>query len=170
MATARTWDTITSIERAFFLSSVEMDILPGVFGDLTPAEHELPLAELAEILMPLVADGLIELRRYERWISPNGQDGLTPGEAVPAEELAALLADPSTWEYPDDPSWVGALTLTVTQAGKTSHTPPDQRERACARPGGGVPVSHTYRGARGADGVAGSEAPTGTAVSGAAGW
>lgn len=119
MATARSWDTITSIERAFFINSVEMDILPGVFGDLTPAEQELPLAELAEILMSLVSEGFVELRRYERWISPNGEDGLTPGEPVPAEELPALLADPSTWEYPDDPSWLGAPTLTVTKAGRS---------------------------------------------------
>ena len=30
-----------------------------------------------------------------------------------------LLADPATWEYLDDPSWIGALTLVETEAGRT---------------------------------------------------
>ncbi|MFI7517783.1 hypothetical protein ACIBVK_30265 [Micromonospora echinofusca] len=30
-----------------------------------------------------------------------------------------LLADPASWEYLGDSSWIGALTLVETEAGRT---------------------------------------------------
>ncbi|WP_432830337.1 hypothetical protein [Dactylosporangium sp. CA-092794] len=39
-------------------------------------------------------------------------------EASPRRDLPGLLADPATWEYPDDVTWIGAVTLVETEAGK----------------------------------------------------
>jgi hypothetical protein len=97
---------------------MEMDILPGVRSDLDGAERQLPFDELARVLLSLVDRGWIEVRRYKRWISNEGLEGLTPGDVVPREALPQILADPSSWEYPEDPSWIGALTLVRTEAGR----------------------------------------------------
>ncbi|GAA2357663.1 hypothetical protein Cme02nite_51480 [Catellatospora methionotrophica] len=51
--TEREWDTLTAIERAFLVNAMEMDILPGVFGDLTEAEQTLPLHDLADVLLSI---------------------------------------------------------------------------------------------------------------------
>ncbi|MGR6318770.1 hypothetical protein Q2K19_32165 [Micromonospora soli] len=111
------WDNLSHVEQCFFINAMEMDILPGVHGDLDEAAQRLPLDELARILLSLVDRGWIEVRRYERWISDEGLAGLTPGEVVPRPELPHVLADPANWEYPDDTSWIGALTLVRTDAG-----------------------------------------------------
>ncbi|MEV0455790.1 hypothetical protein [Catellatospora methionotrophica] len=113
----REWDTLTAIERAFFVNAMEMDILQGVFGDLTEAEQTLPLHELADVLLSLVDQGLIEVRRYASWVTDDGREGLTPGDVVPLAELIHVLANPTSWEYPEDSTWVGALTLVRTDAG-----------------------------------------------------
>jgi hypothetical protein len=113
----RDWDNLTHIEQCFFINAMEMDILPGVFGDLTEAERRFPLDELARILLSLVDRGWIEVRRYARWISEEGLEGLTPGDVVPRSELPLVLEDPASWEYPDDTSWIGAPTLVRTEAG-----------------------------------------------------
>jgi hypothetical protein len=96
---------------------MEIDILPGVRGDLDEAERQLPFDELARILLSLVDRGWIEVRRYKRWISEEGLAGLEPGDVVPRPELPQILADPTSWEYPDDTGWIGALTLVRTEAG-----------------------------------------------------
>jgi hypothetical protein len=111
------WDVLSHVEHCSFINAMEMDILPGVLGDLEPAEQELPFGELAIILLSLIDRGWIEVRRYVRWISPDGLEGLAPGDVVPRSELPEVLADPASWEYPDDPSWLGALTLVRTEAG-----------------------------------------------------
>jgi hypothetical protein len=108
---------LNHVEQCFFINAMEMDILPGVLGDLEPTEQELPFGELATILLSLVDRGWIEVRRYARWISPDGLEGLEPGDVVQCTELPGVLADPASWEYPDDPSWLGALTLVRTEAG-----------------------------------------------------
>lgn len=111
------WDNLSYVEQCFFINAMEMDILPGVRGDLDEAERPLPFDELAGILLSLVDRGWIEVRRYERWISDEGLEGLTPGEVVPRPDLPHVLADPVNWEYSDDASWIGALTLVRTDAG-----------------------------------------------------
>jgi hypothetical protein len=111
------WDALSHVEQCFFINATEMDILPGVLGDLEAAERQLPFEELATILLSLIDRGWIEARRYARWIAPDGLEGLAPGDVVPRSELPEVLADPASWEYPDNPSWLGALTLVRTEAG-----------------------------------------------------
>jgi hypothetical protein len=98
------WDRLSHVEERFFINAMEMDILPGVRSDLDGAERQLPFDELARVLLSLVDRGWIEVRRYKRWISNEGLEGLTPGDVVPREALPQILSDPSSWEYPEDPS------------------------------------------------------------------
>ncbi|MGC1209983.1 MAG: hypothetical protein WA890_01785 [Micromonospora sp.] len=125
------WDNLSHVEQCFFISATEMDILPDVRADLDDDERRLPLDELARTLLSLVDRGWIEVRRYERWISENGSKGLTPGDVVPRDELAQVLAEPTNWEYPDDTSWIGALTLVRTETGLVISrlSPEDMAER-----------------------------------------
>ncbi|GAA5181217.1 hypothetical protein GCM10023322_15320 [Rugosimonospora acidiphila] len=124
----RDWENLTHIERCFFINAIEHDILPGVFGDLEEFERRLPLDDLAGILLPLIDRGWIEARRYARWITEDGLEGLIPGDVVPRAELPQVLADPANWEYPDDQSWIGTLTLVCTEAGLAiSRRSPEQR-------------------------------------------
>ncbi|WP_326560088.1 hypothetical protein [Micromonospora sp. NBC_01796] len=112
------WQRLSHVERAFLINSFEMDLLPGVFGDLDPAQPEPSLSELASVLLRLVDSGWMELRRYVSVVN-EGREGLAYGEPVSRDHLPAVLADPASWEYPDGPSWVGALTLVETEAGRT---------------------------------------------------
>ncbi|MFJ2095480.1 hypothetical protein ACIOEW_40675 [Streptomyces sp. NPDC087901] len=66
------WDTLTKSEEAFVVNSYEIDILPGVWGDLDEAR---PVNELAGTLPALIDRGWIEVRRFVPWISPSGQNG-----------------------------------------------------------------------------------------------
>src|SRR5262249_23272535 len=111
------WDALGRVEQCFFINAMEIDILPGVCGDLNEAERQLPFEELARILLSLVDRGWLEVRRYKRGISGEGLDGLDPGDVVPRPELPQTRADPASWEYPDDTSWIGAVTLVRTEAG-----------------------------------------------------
>lgn len=128
------WNALSHVEQSFFINAMEMDLLPGVLGDLDGAERETPFEQLATILLALIDRGWIEVRRYRRWISPEGLDGLTPGDVVPRPELPGVLADPASWEYPDDPRWLGALTLVLTEAGlvisRLSSAEVEARDRA----------------------------------------
>ncbi|MER7333237.1 MULTISPECIES: hypothetical protein [unclassified Micromonospora] len=122
----RDWERLTNVERAFLINAFEMDLLAGVFGDLVANEQEMPLHELAQVLLSLIDRGWIEARRYDRWIAEDGREGLMPGEVVARQHLPRLLADPATWEYPEDATWVGAITLVETEAGKkASRMPPE---------------------------------------------
>ncbi|MFI6762045.1 hypothetical protein ACIBF5_23190 [Micromonospora sp. NPDC050417] len=112
------WQGLTHVEQAFLINAFEMDLLPGVFGDLDRAQPEPSLSELASVLLRLVDNGWMEMRRYVRWIADDGREGLAHGDPVPRAELAVVLADPLSWEYPDDTSWVGALTLVETESGR----------------------------------------------------
>ncbi|MGC9669632.1 hypothetical protein ACNTMW_24165 [Planosporangium sp. 12N6] len=123
------WDNLNHVEQAFFINAMEIDILPGVRGDLDEAEQWLPFDELARILLSLVDRGWIEVRRYQPWISDEGLPGLEPGDVVPRSQLPHVLADPASWEYPDDSSWIGALTLVRTEAGlEVSRLSPEEIE------------------------------------------
>ncbi|MFD5141628.1 hypothetical protein ACFWMX_36320 [Streptomyces sp. NPDC058378] len=112
------WDTLTKSEEAFMVNSYEIDILPGVWGDLDEADQSRPVNELAGILLVLIDRGWIEVRRLAPWISPGGKNGFQPGELVPRDQLPAILEDAANWEYPDSGNWIGALTLVETEAGK----------------------------------------------------
>jgi hypothetical protein len=114
------WDALTNIERAFFINSYEIDILPGVFGDLSDAEKDLPLPELAAILMSLIGQGWIGMHRYIPWTAPDGREGTQPGDLITDDALSELLADPRSWDYATYPgTWVGAPTLVTTETGLT---------------------------------------------------
>ncbi|MFD4348353.1 hypothetical protein ACFWQ6_26380 [Streptomyces coelicoflavus] len=40
------------------------------------------------------------------------------GPPVPEQDLAAVLTDAEKWEYPRSGTWLGCLTLTLTEAGR----------------------------------------------------
>ncbi|MES9588441.1 hypothetical protein ABZ776_23935 [Streptomyces sp. NPDC007076] len=112
------WDTLIKSEEAFMVNSYEIDILPGVWGDLDEADQSRPVNELAGILLALIDRGWTEVRRLAPWTSPAGENGFQPGELVPRDRLPAILEDAANWEYPEDGNWIGALTLVETEAGK----------------------------------------------------
>ncbi|MFJ1716623.1 hypothetical protein [Streptomyces sp. NPDC088260] len=112
------WDTLTKSEEAFMVNSYEIDILPGVWGDLDEADQSRPVNKLAGILLALIDRGWTEVRRLAPWTSPAGENGFQPGELVPRDRLPAILEDAANWEYPEDGNWIGALTLVETEAGK----------------------------------------------------
>ncbi|WP_331725763.1 hypothetical protein OG264_38650 (plasmid) [Streptomyces xanthophaeus] len=112
------WEALTESERAFLINSYEIDILPGVWGDLEEADQSSPVSELAQVLLGLVDRGWIEVCRVAPWTSPAGQEGFQPGELVPRDQLQALLCDAANWEYPEDGNWTGALTLVETAEGQ----------------------------------------------------
>ncbi|MET9101547.1 hypothetical protein [Streptomyces antibioticus] len=112
------WDALTGAEEAFMVNAYEIDILPGVRGDLGEADRSRPLGELAEVLLTLVDRGWVEVRRVAPWTAPSGESGFQPGDPVARERLPAVLEDAAAWEYPDDGDWIGALTLVGTEAGR----------------------------------------------------
>ncbi|MDX2388508.1 MULTISPECIES: hypothetical protein [unclassified Streptomyces] len=112
------WEALTESERAFLINSYEIDILPGVRGDLEEADQSAPVGELAQILLGLVDRGWIEVCRVTPWTSPTGREGFRPGAPVPRDRLQALLRDAANWEYPEDGDWIGALTLVETAEGQ----------------------------------------------------
>jgi hypothetical protein len=112
------WGALSTVERAFLINGMEMDLLAGVFGDLDPDERELPLPELARILLTMVDRGWLGVHRYIDWTAPDGRLGNTPGDAITRTEVPAVLADPVSWAYPDGSRWTGAVTLVRTEAGR----------------------------------------------------
>lgn len=40
------------------------------------------------------------------------------GPPVPEQDLAAVLTNAEKWEYPRSGTWLGCLTLTLTEAGR----------------------------------------------------
>ncbi|MFE1853449.1 hypothetical protein ACFYYI_36230 [Streptomyces sp. NPDC002387] len=111
-------DELSSAERAFMINASEIDILPGVRGDLDESLVSGGPSGLTAILLPLVDKGLIEVCRLVPWTAPDGAQGLQPGPSVPRQELPALLTDAENWEYPGDGEWLGRLTLVLTESGR----------------------------------------------------
>ncbi|MFD6422668.1 hypothetical protein [Streptomyces sp. NPDC060198] len=110
---------LTKSEGAFMVNACEIDILAGVWGDLDDADRSRPVDELAGILLTLVDRGWIEVRRVAPWTPSSGEGkGSQPGELVPRDQLRTVLENAANWEYPDDFSWIGAVTLVETEAGK----------------------------------------------------
>ncbi|WP_037946547.1 hypothetical protein [Streptomyces thermolilacinus] len=111
-------EDMTSEERAFMINATEIDVLPGVRGDLPEPLASASGAELAAVLLPLVDKGWIEVCPVVPWTAPDGSEGYQPGPAFPREDLPALLADDGRWEYAEDRDFTGGLTLTLTEAGE----------------------------------------------------
>jgi hypothetical protein len=125
------WDALTNIERAFFVNAYEFDILPGVFGYLTEQEKDLPLPELAAVLMSLINEGWMGLHRYILWATPDGRLSNEIGDPITGDPLTDLLADPGSWDYRAHPgNWAGAPTLVTTAAGlKICRVSPEEPEK-----------------------------------------
>lgn len=100
------------------LNAFEIDILPGVRGDLEEPYEDAPGAELADVLLPLVDGRWIDVCRVTPWTAPDGSSGFQPGRPIARDELPALLADDDNWEYPDDGEWIGCRTLILTDKGR----------------------------------------------------
>ncbi|MFD8543200.1 hypothetical protein [Streptomyces sp. NPDC059649] len=109
---------LSSAERAFMINASEIDILPGVRGDLDEPLASRPAADLMPTLLTLVDKGWIEVSRLIPWTAPDGAAGFQPGPSLPEQELVALLSDTTNWEYPESGEWLGCLTLTLTEAGR----------------------------------------------------
>ncbi|WP_406100963.1 hypothetical protein OG698_01720 [Streptomyces sp. NBC_01003] len=107
---------LSDVEYAFVLDASEIDILPGVRGDLEEPLASAPAADLAPMLLALVDRGMVEVCRYIPWTTPDGATGYQPGPAIPREDLADVLAAAEEWDYPDDFEWLGRLTLTPTES------------------------------------------------------
>ncbi|WP_329187796.1 hypothetical protein [Actinacidiphila glaucinigra] len=60
-------DQLSSAERAFMIIATEIDILPGVWGDLDEPWVSVGPAELAAVLLPLIDRGWIEDSPHGRW-------------------------------------------------------------------------------------------------------
>lgn len=105
-------DELTENEYAFVLNASEIDILPGVWGDLVEEDKEKPVSFLVPILLRLVDQGWVRVHRVIPWTSPSGIPGYQPGPVVDRADLPAVLADPEEWEYPGEFDWIGKLTLT----------------------------------------------------------
>jgi hypothetical protein len=116
--TYRDWDTLSHIEQCFLVNAFEHDILAGALSDLDEDEYDLPRSELATVVLNLIDRGWVEARPYIPWTAPDGREGLTIGDLIPREEVAAILAAPETWDYGANVSWIGAVTLNLTDAGR----------------------------------------------------
>ncbi|MFC8956117.1 hypothetical protein ACFT8P_26330 [Streptomyces sp. NPDC057101] len=114
-------DQLSSAERAFMINATEIDILPGVWGDLDEPLVSGPPSALVPILLPLVDRGWIEVCRLVPWTAPDGTLGEQPGPPIPSQDLPAVLAEAENWEYPRSGTWLGCLTLTLTEAGQGIH-------------------------------------------------
>ncbi|MFH8681053.1 hypothetical protein [Streptomyces lydicus] len=111
-------DELSSAERAFMINSSEIDILPGVRGDLDEPLASGPASALIPILRTLIDKGWIQVSRVIPWTAPDGAAGFQPGPPLPQRDLAALLSEATNWEYPESGEWFGCLTLTLTEAGR----------------------------------------------------
>ncbi|MEF9886917.1 hypothetical protein [Streptomyces sp. P9-A4] len=111
-------DQLSSAERAFMINATEIDILPGVWGDLDEPLVSGPASALVPILLPLVDRGWIEVCRVVPWTAADGTLGAQPGSPIPKQDLPAVLADAENWEYPPSGTWLGRLTLNLTEAGQ----------------------------------------------------
>lgn len=114
-------DQLSSAERAFMINATEIDILPGVWGDLDEPLVSGPASALVPILLPLVDRGWIEVCRVVPWTAPDDTLGEQPGPPIPKQDLPAVLANAENWEYPRSGTWMGCLTLTLTEAGQRTH-------------------------------------------------
>ncbi|MEX2981187.1 hypothetical protein [Streptomyces sp. C36] len=113
-----TSEPLPAAESAFMLNAFEIDILPGVRGDLDEPLASAAPEELLRVLLPLVDRGWIEVCRVIPLAAPDGRRGIQAGAPLAREELPKVLADAANWEYPGGGDWIGCLTLTLTHQGR----------------------------------------------------
>ncbi|MET7891810.1 hypothetical protein [Streptomyces mirabilis] len=107
------WTALTRVEHDLMISATEAS---GILVYATNSKDEVGHAvDLPQIVLGLVDRGWVHIHRLERWTSPDGQAGATYGPPIPRAEIPAVLKDPAVWDDPDDPDWIGAVTLSVTE-------------------------------------------------------
>lgn len=80
-------DQLSSAERAFMINATEIDILPGVWGDLDEPLVSGSASALVPILLALVDRGWIEVCRVVPWTAPDGTPGEQPGLPIAKQDL-----------------------------------------------------------------------------------
>jgi hypothetical protein len=108
------WTTLTEVERDLMICAIE------AWGILAYATHDEdeggnPI-DVPGIVLSLVDRGWVQLHRIEPWTAPDGEAGATYGPPIPRAEIPAVLEDPATWDDPEDPRWIGVVTLSPTEA------------------------------------------------------
>lgn len=110
------WWTLTSLEQSILINAREFATLVGIFGDLDEEDAKVPLSALQQEVISFVDRGLVELRRYEPWIAPDGRVGEAPTGLLSLDEQRAELLNDDNWEVVGG-SYVGAVTLVETDLG-----------------------------------------------------
>jgi hypothetical protein len=119
------------------MNAREHDMLPGVMWDWrTDLDFDDLLArhsELADVLIRLVDQGLVEVRRL--WVDSDGNDQY---EVVARDALSATLAEPAVWAYTDHTRIHRdeGLAIVETSAGRrlSRHAPPGVPEPRRSNP------------------------------------
>ncbi|MBY8877257.1 hypothetical protein [Actinacidiphila acidipaludis] len=110
------WSNVTPIEHALMICAQEAwGILAYAEGDIEDGE-DYEQDDLIRGVLNLVDRGWVHVHRIEPWTAPDGHTGVDYGPPVPRPGIPSLLAEPATWDDPEDPSWVGAVTLSFTDA------------------------------------------------------
>ncbi|WP_377272103.1 hypothetical protein [Peterkaempfera sp. SMS 1(5)a] len=108
------WTTLSPVEHDLMICAIEAwGVLPYAAGD--EDEDGNPI-DLPGVVLSLVDRGWVQLHRLEAWTSPDGQEGATYGPPILRSEIPTILEDPATWDDPEDPGWIGAVTLSTTEA------------------------------------------------------
>jgi hypothetical protein len=115
----RTWNQLSHEEQCLMVNASEHDLLPSVLWDwrtdLDFADRFALLPQLADALVSLVNQGLVEVRRM--FVDTNGEESL---ETISRDHLPEVLADPAVWEYTDH-TWTyrdEGLVIVETTAGQ----------------------------------------------------
>ncbi|MFC5910351.1 hypothetical protein [Streptacidiphilus monticola] len=107
---------LSRIEHDLMICGIEAwGILAYATGD---RDEDGNPVDLPATVLSLVDRGWVTIHRIEPWTAPHGKKGATYSEPLPREEIPAVLADPATWDDPQDASWMGAITLSATEAGR----------------------------------------------------
>ncbi|WP_146067850.1 hypothetical protein [Streptomyces sp. Ru72] len=107
------WAALTSVERDLMVCASEAW---GILAYATNGKDEDGHAvDLPRIVLGLVDRGWVHVHRLEPWRAPDGQAGATYGPPIPRAEVPEVLKDPAVWDDPDDPDWIGAVTLSATE-------------------------------------------------------
>ncbi|WP_327148392.1 hypothetical protein [Nocardia sp. NBC_01329] len=116
-------DWLTDEEECVRINAREMSHLWSVLADWTESEDEeiwkqhVPV--FSEIIARWDAQGYVEVYSGPEWPAHER------GHRVAGAELTALLADPDTWTYHEDPDRV--TTLLSTMASLQISLPPEAR-------------------------------------------
>ncbi|HEY3868165.1 MAG TPA: hypothetical protein VGM10_07430 [Actinocrinis sp.] len=114
--TDSTWDGLTPLESRLMVCAMEgWGLLPQAYEAAGERATAAP-SEMAAAVLNLVDLGWVEVRRIESRPEPDGEEVATYGDPIGRDDLPGLLADPDTWDAPREPSWIGEVTLTQTDA------------------------------------------------------